>query len=519
MVEIDEFHLVSGTCQLHVQDRRSPLRVEFAFLVGTAVTKVSVVSKLIGFILGLMIFLVGVDAALADKRVALLIGNSNYSTVNRLPNPANDVMAMKAAFEADDFDRVDVALDVSREGMIKSLRVFEDEAAGADVAVVYYSGHGIEMGGENYLIPIDAQLASDRDVIDETVPLDRVLQTLDGASRLKLVILDACRTNPFLAHITHRDGSRAIDRGLARVDPPLGNMLVAFAAKAGTVALDGDGHNSPFTASLAKHLIEPGVDIRLALGEVRDDVLDSTGRVQEPFLYGSLGGTLIALPKATLPPSPTTPSARVYPFARTVSLYPVAYWDEKAQITSSLYQSEAASLDEKGVGYIRLDQKTACFAGFMTVDDQGGMEAYVLNGGDPGDSASIPASMPIHYALAGTGKCTFNQKTLVDTCEGKNPSGSTDIGYFRYPTNDPMNLVPFPTLDDAVKSQVNQTPSNTIKMVDCSAYRDKLMSMVDRSTPATQTDPAAPLIGWIEENLLLDGANASQFQAVVDPNK
>ena len=155
----------------------------------------------------------------------------------------------------------------------------------------------------------------------------------------------------------------------------------------------------------------------------------------------------------------------------------------------------------------------------MTVDDQGGMEAYVLNGGDPGDSATIPASMPIHYALAGTGKCTFNQKTRVDTCEGKNPSGSTDIGYFRYPTNDPMNLVPFPTLDDAVKSQVNQTPSNTIKMVDCSAYRDKLMSMVDRLTPATLTDPAAPLIGWIEENLLLDGANASQFQAVVDPNK
>ena len=176
--------------------------------------------------------------------------------------------------------------------------------------MVYYSGHGIEMGGENYLIPIDAQLASDRDVIDETVPLDRVLQTLDGASRLKLVILDACRTNPFLAQITHRDGSRAVDRGLARVDPPSGNMLVAFAAKAGTVALDGDGQNSPFTASLAKHLIEPGVDIRLALGEVRDDVLDSTSRVQEPFLYGSLGGTLIALPKATLPPSPTTPSAR-----------------------------------------------------------------------------------------------------------------------------------------------------------------------------------------------------------------
>lgn len=206
-------------------------------------------------------------------------------------------------------------------------------------------------------------------------------------------------------------------------------------------------------------------------------------------------------------------------FARTVSLYPATVWDERTQITSALYKAETDSLDEKGVGYIRLDQKTACFTGFMTVDSQGGMEAYVLNGGDPGDSDKIPASMPIHYALAATGKCTFDQKTLVDTCEAKSSSGVTDTGYFRYPTNDPTSVVPSPTLEEAAKLQIAQTPLKTVKMMDCSAYRAKLMSMVDRSAPALLTEPAAPLIGWIEENLLLGGDKAPQFQAVVGPSK
>lgn len=250
-------------------------------------------------------------AAFADKRVALLIGNSSYSAVAKLVNPPNDVAAMKQAFEAAGFDKVTPAVDLGHDDFIKALRSFEDDAQDSDVAVVYYSGHGLEMNGENYLIPVDAQLHADRDVEDEAISLERVLHAVSGARRLKLVILDACRNNPFSASMKRSAGTRSLDRGLGRVEPEGSDTLVAFAAKAGTVALDGDGQNSPFAVGLAKHLFEPGVDIRLALGRVRDEVLGATRRQQEPFTYGSLGGDAVALSKVDPGPEAPKPAADV----------------------------------------------------------------------------------------------------------------------------------------------------------------------------------------------------------------
>ena len=248
------------------------------------------------------------DAALAAKRVALLIGNAGYANVARLTNPPNDVATMKATFEAAGFDSVVGATDLGHDALIKALRSFADQAQGADIAIVYYSGHGLELNGQNYLVPVDAKLASDRDVEDEAVTLDRVMHSLDGAKKLKLVILDACRNNPFLAGMARADGSRAVDRGLARIEPATTDTLVAYAAKAGTTASDGDGQDSPFTAALAKHLVEPGIDIRLALGKVRDDVMAATSGRQEPFAYGSLGGQTVALAEApAAPPTPVAP--------------------------------------------------------------------------------------------------------------------------------------------------------------------------------------------------------------------
>ena len=244
------------------------------------------------------------ESALAAKRVALLIGNSSYEAASLLTNPAKDVAAMKAAFDGAGFEKVDVALDLGHDQLIKALRSFEDDAQGADIAVVYYSGHGMEMNGQNYLLPVDARLASDRDVDDEAVSLERVLRSLDGVKRLKLVILDACRNNPFAAKMSRSKGTRAVDRGLARVDSTTADTLIAFAAKAGTVASDGDDGNSPFTASLIKRLVEPDTDIRLALGNVRDDVLAATHSEQEPVTYGSLGGgkIMLAMDTSSVPP-------------------------------------------------------------------------------------------------------------------------------------------------------------------------------------------------------------------------
>jgi formylglycine-generating enzyme required for sulfatase activity len=177
--------------------------------------------------------------------------------------------------------------------MRRAIGDFSDTAADADIAIVYYAGHGIEVDGVNYLIPTDAKLARDFDVEDETISLDRVLRAIDSARRLRLVILDACRDNPFAQSM--KRSSRAIGRGFARVEPTTPDTLVAFAAKAGSTASDGDGANSPFTAALLKHIATPGLDIRIALGQVRDEVMETTRPRQEPFVYGSLGGRVVSI--------------------------------------------------------------------------------------------------------------------------------------------------------------------------------------------------------------------------------
>lgn len=241
------------------------------------------------------VFVVAGSAAEAAKRVALLIGNADYQNTNALRNPKNDVLLMKKTLTDAGFDDVEVAVDVNLVELRKALRNFEDKSQDSDVAVLYYSGHGMEMNGQNYLIPVDAVLASDRDVEDETVPLDRAERALGGATKLKLVILDACRNNPFLENMTRSVGTRDITKGLAKVEPEGADTLVAYASRAGTVALDGSGSNSPFAVALSKYIAQPGVDVRIALGQVRDDVMQVTDRKQEPFVYGSLGGAQIFL--------------------------------------------------------------------------------------------------------------------------------------------------------------------------------------------------------------------------------
>jgi uncharacterized caspase-like protein len=218
--------------------------------------------------------------------------------------------------------------------MRKTLRDFTNKARDADAAVVYYAGHGIEVDGTNYLIPVDAQLETDTDVFDETFSLDRILVAVEPAKQLRLVILDACRDNPFSKTMKRTLGSRAVGRGLAKVEPSSPNTMIAFAAKAGSTASDGDARNSPFAAALVNHLTKPGLDLRKAFGFVRDEVLKATGNKQEPFVYGSLGGNDVSqVPEARVatPPPPQQPAstgadpARAYEFALAVGTR--AVWD------------------------------------------------------------------------------------------------------------------------------------------------------------------------------------------------
>jgi uncharacterized caspase-like protein len=245
--------------------------------------------------------------AQAEKRVALVIGNSAYKSAPKLGNPVNDAILMGSMFRKAGFDTVDVKQDLNAPEMRKALREFGTRTRDADVAIVYYAGHGIEVDGTNYLIPIDAALETDTDVYDEALPIDRVLVSIEPAKQLRLVILDACRDNPFSKTMKRTVASRAIGRGLAKVEPTSPNTMIAFAAKAGSTASDGDARNSPFAIALTEHLPKPGLDLRKAFGFVRDDVLRSTANKQEPFVYGSLGGDDVPLVPAK--PAATGPQA------------------------------------------------------------------------------------------------------------------------------------------------------------------------------------------------------------------
>jgi len=243
--------------------------------------------------------------------VALVLGNAAYQNVAKLPNPVNDGAVIAATLRNAGFDIVESRQDLPAAETRRTLRDFADRARDADIAVVYYAGHGIEVDGANYLIPVDAKLERDTDVYDEALSLDRVLLAIEPAKKLRLVILDACRDNPFSKNMKRTVASRAIGQGLAKVEPNSPNMLIAYSAKAGSTAADGDGNNSPFTVALSRHLTTPGLDVRRAFGFVRDDVLKTTGNRQEPFVYGSLGGEDVPLVPAPAKSTaaPTAPAA------------------------------------------------------------------------------------------------------------------------------------------------------------------------------------------------------------------
>jgi tetratricopeptide (TPR) repeat protein len=226
--------------------------------------------------------------ALQERRVALVIGNSAYQNVPALRNPNNDAKAIAVALRGVGFTEVRERYDVDLASFGTALKEFGDLAATADWAVIYYAGHGIEVGGVNYLIPVDAKLEQQSHVEDEAMPLSRLLSKSAVASKMQLVILDACRSNPFIPKMRNIGKStRSIAPGLASIEPESG-VLVAYAARDGTTAMDGDSSNSPYAVALAKYLTEPGLEIGLLFRKVRDEVYTKTGKQQEPFTYGSL---------------------------------------------------------------------------------------------------------------------------------------------------------------------------------------------------------------------------------------
>ncbi|WP_244919873.1 caspase family protein [Rhizobium grahamii] len=228
--------------------------------------------------------------------MALVIGNSAYRNVPELPNPANDASDMEAKLRSLDFDII-IGRDLDLDGVRAVIREFVAKLDGADIALFYYAGHGLQVNGENYIAPVDATLLSYIDLEFEAVPMNMVLSAMERQTHVNLVFLDACRDNPLAVNLARSMGTRSfsIGRGLAKVGSGIGS-LIAFATQPGNVALDGVGRNSPFTAALLRHLGKPGRDITRELIDVRRDVLEATDGKQVPWDSSSLTGEVVLKP-------------------------------------------------------------------------------------------------------------------------------------------------------------------------------------------------------------------------------
>ena len=266
-------------------------------------------------------FLVSADAALADKRVAFVVGNGTYKNVAPLPNPAVDAKSMAKVLRNVGFDVVE-GTNLTRDKMTEKLLDFGKKAEGADVAVFFYAGHGIAVNGTNYLLPVDADLKSEMDVkLGAAINVDLTLEQTMSDAKVKLVFLDACRDNPFAAKIRSAKATRSVSvqSGLAEMKSGEGT-LIAFATGPGQTALDGEaGTNSPFTRALVANVAAPGVEIQQAMTKVRAQVNEETGKNQLPWGHTNLIGTVYLNPAGApaaadatnTPAAPTGPASEV----------------------------------------------------------------------------------------------------------------------------------------------------------------------------------------------------------------
>jgi hypothetical protein len=253
--------------------------------------------------------------AAAQKRVALVIGNSAYVNTAPLLNPVNDANAMAAALKEVGVEVI-LGLNLDKRGLDGRIREFSRALVGADAGILFYAGHGLLVGDRNYLVPVDAQLQSERDLDFETVAVDFILRQmeLDRAGKTNILFFDACRDNPLARSLSRAMGTRSasVGKGLAEVKAGIGTYI-AFATEPGKVALDGEGRNSPFTAALAKAIKAPGKSLTTLMIEVRNEVYAATGGKQVPWDHSALTGefyfNLAAAPSALPKTAPGAPQA------------------------------------------------------------------------------------------------------------------------------------------------------------------------------------------------------------------
>lgn len=237
-----------------------------------------------------------------ERRVALIVGVGGYRNVPALANPPNDARDLGAVLDRLGFE-TETLVDPDRLALEAGVRRLGQRARGADAAFFFFAGHGLEAGGRNWLLPAPADIRSDRDLRFEALDLDSVLEQLDGAARLSILVLDACRDNPFRKRLQASGRGAPAASGLGQASATVGTLL-AFATAPGTVADDGRGRNSPFTTALLKRIETPGLEIRQLMAEVRREVREATQGRQVPWENSALEGSFYFRAAATSAPTP-----------------------------------------------------------------------------------------------------------------------------------------------------------------------------------------------------------------------
>jgi uncharacterized caspase-like protein len=228
--------------------------------------------------------------AAMHTRVALVIGNSAYQYTSRLDNPKNDASDIGVALKALGFHVIE-GFDLDKAAFERKMRDFAASLQGAEVALFFYAGHGLQVSGHNYLVPIDAQLTTHSALDFEVVRLDLVQRTMERDAQTSILFFDACRDNPLARNLARAMGTRSVEigRGLAAVESSAGT-LISFSTQPGNVALDGAGRNSPFSGALVRQLSTSNDDLNTMLISVRSDVMKETNRKQVPWEYTALTG-------------------------------------------------------------------------------------------------------------------------------------------------------------------------------------------------------------------------------------
>lgn len=356
----------------------------------------------------------------AEDRVALVLGMAGYTSVTPLKNTINDASALAVTLEEIGF-AVEVRMDATRDETLAALEDFAFRAETADIALIYYAGHGVSVQGTTFLIPVDAQVRQAKDIVAASVTMDQMLAAVDGARRMSILILDSCRDNPFPDVIDLRDpevakGLTTGKGGLAAPSPDRGT-LVAFAARDGAVALDGEGQNSPFNIALRDNIVKPELEISLLFRQVRDDVLAATANQQEPTTYGALPGEPFYLTGGTT----TSAEAGVQELA--------VAWQRVVAADRETLEKSAAAGDSRsivGLALAKLDRQSTDYApqeALMLLEQ-------AVAAGDP--DAKYRLAKVLEGGL-GVDPDPVRARTLYEeAAAAKIPAALNDMGYFHF---------------------------------------------------------------------------------------